>query len=84
MAGSNSNGLILYKMKSIIKKIFTPAAEGHGLCPWMNAPAFGRLVPCIGRGMSPQSGVKKGDTGYARGAPRGSFGKKMVQPLLIP
>ena len=21
-----------------------PAAEGHGLCPWMNAPAFGRDV----------------------------------------
>ena len=24
-----------------------PATESHGLWPWMNAPAFGRLVPCI-------------------------------------
>ena len=23
---------------------FTPASEGHGLCPWMNAPTFGRDV----------------------------------------
>ena len=28
---------------------FTPAAEGHGLCPWMNAPAFGRDVAPLGR-----------------------------------
>jgi hypothetical protein len=26
------------------KNRFTPAAEGHGLCPWMNAPTFGRDV----------------------------------------
>ena len=39
-----------------------PAAEGHGLCPWMNAPAFGR--------MSPHLGVKKGAMGYACGAPQ--------------
>ena len=29
--------------------VFTPAAEGHGLCPWMNAPAFGRDVAPLGR-----------------------------------
>jgi len=28
---------------------FTPAAEGHGLCPWMNAPAFGRDVATLER-----------------------------------
>jgi hypothetical protein len=28
---------------------FTPAAEGHGLCPWMNALAFGRDVAPLGR-----------------------------------
>ena len=28
---------------------FTPAAEGHGLWPWMNAPAFGRDVAPLGR-----------------------------------
>ena len=28
---------------------FTPAAEGHGLCPWMNAPTFGRDVAPLGR-----------------------------------
>ena len=27
---------------------FTPAAEGHGLCPWMNTPAFGRDVAPLG------------------------------------
>jgi len=27
----------------------TPAAEGHGLCPWVNAPAFGRDVAPLGR-----------------------------------
>ena len=41
---------------------FTPAAESHGLCPWMNAPD-------VWPGCSPHSGVKKGATGYARGAP---------------
>jgi len=29
--------------------LYTPAAEGHGLCPWMNAPAFGRDVAPLGR-----------------------------------
>ena len=29
--------------------LFTPAAEGHGLCPWMNAPTFGRDVAPLGR-----------------------------------
>jgi len=28
---------------------FTPAAGSHGLCPWMNAPAFGRDVAPLGR-----------------------------------
>jgi len=40
----------------IRKVIFTPAAEGHGLCPWMNAPRLlsgdvaplGREVGCHG------------------------------------
>jgi len=27
----------------------TPAAEGHGLWPWMNAPAFGWDVAPLGR-----------------------------------
>jgi len=27
----------------------TPAAESHGLCPWMNAPAFGRDFAPLGR-----------------------------------
>ena len=40
----------------------TPAAEGHGLCPWMNAPTYGRDVAPPGR--------EDGATGYARGAPR--------------
>ena len=39
----------------ILKKIvgnslfFTPVAKGHGLCPWMNAPSFGRDVAPLGR-----------------------------------
>lgn len=37
-------------MKSLFWIVaFTPAAEGHGLCPWMNAPAFGRDVAPLGR-----------------------------------
>jgi hypothetical protein len=40
---------------------FTPAAEGHGLWPWMNAPAFGRDVAPLGR--------EVGATGFACGAP---------------
>jgi hypothetical protein len=28
---------------------FTPAAESHGLWPWMNAPTFGRDVAPLGR-----------------------------------
>jgi len=39
----------------------TPAAESHGLCPWMNAPAFGRDVAPLG--------ISQGPWGYARGAP---------------
>ena len=40
---------------------FTPAAESHGLWPWMNAPTFGRDVAPLGR--------YSGATGFARGAP---------------
>ena len=40
---------------------FTPAAEGHGLWPWMNAQALGRDVAPLGR--------EVGATGFARGAP---------------
>jgi hypothetical protein len=29
--------------------LFTPAAESHGLWPWMNAPTFGRDVAPLGR-----------------------------------
>ena len=29
--------------------MITPAAEGHGLWPWMNASAFGRDVAPLGR-----------------------------------
>src|SRR5512136_2719752 len=32
-----------------MREPFTPAAEDHGLCPWMNAPAFGRDVAPLGR-----------------------------------
>jgi hypothetical protein len=39
----------------------TPAAESHGLWPWMNAPALGRDVAPLGRSL--------GGTGFARGAP---------------
>jgi glycine/D-amino acid oxidase-like deaminating enzyme len=28
--------------------LITPAAEGHGLWPWMNAPALGRDVAPLG------------------------------------
>ena len=52
------------------KRNFTPAAEGHGLWPWMNAPAFGRDVAPLGR--------EVGATGFARGAPRTSFSKLSV------
>jgi hypothetical protein len=45
----------------LIVQVITPAAEGHGLCPWMNAPAFGRDVAPLGR--------EDGATGYAREAP---------------
>jgi hypothetical protein len=31
--------------KMLLKRTFTPAAESHGLWPWMNAPTFGRPVP---------------------------------------
>jgi hypothetical protein len=41
--------------------LFTPAAESHGLWPWMNAPALGRDVAPLGRSL--------GATGFARGAP---------------
>jgi len=41
---------------------FTPAAENHGLWPWMNAPALGRDVAPLGRSL--------GATGFARGAPQ--------------
>jgi len=40
---------------------FTPAAESHGLWPWMNAPALGRDVAPLGRSL--------GATGFDRGAP---------------
>jgi len=42
--------------------VFTPAAESHGLWPWMNAPALGRDVAPLGRSL--------GATGFARGAPQ--------------
>jgi hypothetical protein len=35
--------------KGYVTYYFTPAAEGHGLWPWMNAPAFGRDVAPLGR-----------------------------------
>jgi hypothetical protein len=49
-------------LRFIFKMCFTPAAEGHGLWPWMNAPAFGRDVAPLGR--------EVGATGFARGAPQ--------------
>ena len=52
----------LFFISSITKGIFklTPAAEGHGLWPWMNAPTSGRDVAPLWR--------YSGATGYARGA----------------
>jgi hypothetical protein len=35
--------------RALVRISFTPAAEGHGLCPWMNAPTFGRDVAPLGR-----------------------------------
>jgi len=46
----------------ISKMFLTPAAESHGLWPWMNAPTFGRDVAPLGR--------QSGTTGFARGAPQ--------------
>jgi hypothetical protein len=46
---------------SACRNYFTPAAESHGLWPWMNAPALGRDVARLGRSL--------GATGFARGAP---------------
>jgi len=37
------------RKRMLIKELVTPAAEGHGLWPWMNAPAFGRDVAPLGR-----------------------------------
>jgi len=39
-------GFITIQLESLL---FTPVAEGHGLCLWMNAPAFGRDVAPLGR-----------------------------------
>ena len=36
--------LIYHIFFLLSRKIFTPAAESLGFCPWMNAPAFGRDV----------------------------------------
>ncbi len=47
-------------VKGNCEGIFTPAAESHGLWPWMNAPTFGRDVAPLGR--------YSGATGFARGA----------------
>jgi len=45
----------------LLREYFTPAEEGRGLWPWMNAPAFGRNVA--------PPGLKVDATGFARGAP---------------
>jgi hypothetical protein len=44
---------------------FTPAAESHGLWPWVNAPALGRDVAPLGHSL--------GATGFARGGPQDSL-----------
>ena len=36
-----------------LQTLFTPAAEGHGLWPWMNAPSFGRPAPRSDGGCRP-------------------------------
>jgi predicted nucleic acid-binding protein len=54
---------------------FAPAAEGHGLWPWMNAPAFGRDVAPLGR--------EVGATGFARRAPLDRKGKVVSTADLI-
>src|SRR5512135_676683 len=56
-------------VEEVRNSCFTPAAEGHGLCPWMNAPAFGRDVAPLGR--------EEGATGYARGAPQRGIRRTM-------
>jgi hypothetical protein len=48
----------LSEIESVIIFSVLPAAEGHGLWPWMNAPAFRRDVAPLGRqvwchGLSP-------------------------------
>jgi hypothetical protein len=44
---------------------FAPAAEDHGLCPWVNAPTFGRNVAPLGRNVIA--------TGYGRGVPQSAI-----------
>jgi hypothetical protein len=48
---------------------FTPAAESHGLWPWMNARTFGRDVAQLGR--------SSGATGLSRGAPQFKLNHKL-------
>jgi hypothetical protein len=43
-------GIIIGKYQGKLwTAIFTPAAESHGLWPWMNAPTFDRDVAPLGR-----------------------------------
>jgi hypothetical protein len=50
-AGQRGNQLnLLDEYRSVFQNLlFTPAAESHGLWPWMNAPTFGRDVTPLGR-----------------------------------
>jgi hypothetical protein len=43
-----------------------PAAEGHGLCPWMNVPTFGRDVALLGRDEGCHGLCPWGSTGIQR------------------
>jgi hypothetical protein len=63
--------------RSSSRQPFTPAAESHGLWPWMNAPALGRDVAPLGRSL--------GATGFARGAPPSerAIGSVDVYPIPI-
>jgi len=62
------NTVVIVKASSTTS--FTPAAESHGLWPWMNAPALGRDVAPLGRSL--------GATGFARGAPLSSSPDKLM------
>jgi len=45
----NGKKMIRQLWNESLRVKFAPAAESHGLWPWMNAPTFGRDVTPLGR-----------------------------------